>query len=142
MSQIKTKCGLCQQVKILQNSHLIPRSVYALASKAFSEQAGQLSIVSHKGMYNLAKQTTKYFLCDECESILDKRGENIVVKEFCKIKDDTVKFALLKKLNSLSGQFSSDKLTEWYFINDCELINVNAYIHFILGILWKMSATK
>ena len=138
----EAQCGLCRQIKTLQNSHLIPRSIYSLASKAFPEQAGLLSVVSHRGMHNLSKQTTKYFLCDECEAVFDKLGENIVVKELCKIKDDTATFALLNKLNSLPGQFTSDKSTECYFFDNNDLININAYTHFALGIIWKMSATK
>ena len=103
----EAQCGLCRQIKTLQNSHLIPRSIYSLASKAFPEQAGLLSVVSHRGMHNLSKQTTKYFLCDECEAVFDKLGENIVVKDLCKIKGDTAKFILLEKLNSLQGKLTS-----------------------------------
>ena len=138
----KSQCGLCRQIKILQNSHLIPQGVYSLASKAFSEQPGLLSVASHHGYHNLPKQITKYFLCDDCEAIFDKKGENIVIKEFCKIKDDTATFTLLNKLNSLPGQFTSDKSTECYFFDNNDLININAYTHFALGIIWKMSATR
>ncbi len=138
----KSICGLCQQVKVLQKSHFIPKSIYALASKAFSEQAGKLSVYSHDKKYNLSQQITKYFLCDECEAVFDKCGENIVVKELFQKKDEAVRFTLLDKLNSLSGQIASDKSIEWYFINDTNLIDVNAYTHLILGIIWKMSATK
>jgi hypothetical protein len=42
----------------------------------------------------------------------------------------------------LSGQVASDKSIEWYFINNENLIDVKAYTHLILGIIWKMSATK
>lgn len=136
------QCGLCRQIRLLQNSHLLPKSIYALASKAYSEQSGLLDVVSEQGVYTLPRQVTKYFLCDECEAVFDKYGENIVVKELCKIRDEAAKFKLLDKLNSVSGIVANDNSIEWYFFTDNDLVNVDAYIHFILGIIWKMSATR
>lgn len=136
-------CGLCKREKMLQKSHMLPKSVYSMIGRAsLGENSRQIGFLNAQNNFcKLRHQVTKYYLCDDCEAIFDKRGENIVVKELYSGISCGGKFILRDKLDSIKGVFSEDRSCEWFFQDNFGSIDVRAYIHFILGVLWRASST-
>lgn len=136
-------CGLCKQTRELQKSHLLPKAIYSIIGKAGSNGSpSQIKFLdADNNTYNQRHQITKYYLCDDCEAILDKRGENIVIKELYSDASGVGKFILRDKLDSVRGEFSNDRSCEWFSQDNIGNIDANAYLHFILGIFWKGSST-
>ncbi len=136
-------CGLCKQTRELQKSHLLPKAVYSIIGRAGSNDCpGQIGFLNADNSFcKLKHQVTKYYLCDDCESILDKRGENVVIRELYSDTSGAGKFILRDKLDSIQGEFSNDHSCEWFFQDNLGTIDVKAYIHFTLGVLWRASST-
>ena len=138
-------CGLCKQKKELENSHLLPNAIYKLLCKPFqNERPDQIGCLNNRDnkFQMLGHQITKYYLCDECEAILDQNGENKVIKELYSSDGNIGKFILRDKLDSIRGRFSKDHEIEYFLQDNLGCIDFSAYIHLILGIFWKASSTE
>lgn len=137
-------CGLCRQYKKLERSHLLSKALYKMLGLGF-ENKGKVSFLnSNNSFVNLGHQITKYYLCDDCEAILDKYGENKVIKELYRNDELEPAFTLREKLNTEQNvSVSHDCSTRYFFPSKgISSVDVKAYIHFIVGLFWRASSTE
>ncbi len=132
-------CGLCLQKKPLRESHLLPRSVYSVIRNLYGSNSGIISASSIDGNAILTdKHVTSKFLCHECEQMLNRNGENAVMKEY---KRSPQKFRLLDILEHHrhrtihEGQY-------WYHASDLIDIDCESYLYFASSVFWKASSRK
>jgi hypothetical protein len=76
-------CMMCRKVKELQDSHLLPASVYKkLRSRhlrdPYNPNRDPIEVTAGKARQT-SRQTTDYLLCTACEGILDRGGEKHVL---------------------------------------------------------------
>jgi hypothetical protein len=75
MSRPTAPCLLCRNVKLLAESHFLPKAHYKLIRDAPN---GKSAFVGSKESVDTTRQVKKYLLCDECEDRFNARGENWV----------------------------------------------------------------
>ena len=137
-------CGLCRQYKKLERSHLLSKALYKMLGLGF-ENKGKVSFLnSNNSFVNLGHQITKYYLCDDCEAVLDKCGENKVIKELYRNDEIEPSFILREKLNTEQNvSVHHDCSTKYFFPSrGISSVDVKAYIHFIIGLFWRASSTE
>jgi hypothetical protein len=78
MSRPTAPCALCRTVKLLAESHFLPKAHYKLIRDA---QTGKSAFVGSKESVDTTRQVKKYLVCDECEDRFKARGENWVCSE-------------------------------------------------------------
>ncbi len=130
-------CSLCLQEKKLENSHLIPKSIYKAVRNAYSNENGG-GIVFGRSKSNSMNytdyQVTSYLLCAECEKRFSQGGENEVTPECYR---GITKFRLRKKIK-LETPIFNVKGENWYIPKLGE-INTSAYMYFALSVFWRAS---
>jgi hypothetical protein len=129
-------CPMCLNVKELQDSHLLPASVYKKLRSVYLSNPDNLNpdpiAVTFRKARQTSKQTTDYLLCSDCEGILDRMGEKHVLPLLAD-KDGFPLFDLLTNStpNSAEADFSIYLCANVLSL-DCEKIT-----HFATGIFWK-----
>lgn len=129
-------CALCTKSAKLKDSHLMPKAVYRIISKNFSEH-GQNTVVitgSDKSAAYTDKQVKKHLLCECCELKFSKNGEDKVIPLMA--RSNCFKLATkIKKFKKLSHE----KEETWYFPPNDE-IAIN-FMYFAISIAWRLSAS-
>jgi hypothetical protein len=92
-------------------------------------------IVTNQGMVQASDQITDYFLCDECETKLNARGEDWVLKQCYRGN----KFWLRESLTAVAPFMSADG-SSVYLAANIERINVAALTYFATSVFWRAGA--
>jgi hypothetical protein len=87
------KCKLCLQVSDLQNSHLMPSSLFKKSRMPGASNPNPL-IVTERGSVQTSRQLRNFVLCRSCEQLFSKKGEAYVMTQVF----DGTKFPLLDML--------------------------------------------
>jgi hypothetical protein len=129
-------CKMCLKVKELQDSHLLPASVYRkLHSKHLRDpdnpNPNPIS-VSGRRARQTSKQTTDYLLCSDCEGILDRMGE----KYFLPLLANELGFPFQDVLRSVAPDVAESDLTAYACARNPSL-DCGKIAHFASGIFWK-----
>lgn len=138
MSQVKAEhCKLCGQKSILQQSHLIPKSLYKIITQSFEPHDAAPLWVSNnnKASYYSNKQITKKLLCKKCEDQFNKNGEKYILHQCMK---NATTFELRKILDSSTPSFQLYG-SSYFHPNDLQSLNTNKYLYFIASIAWRVS---
>jgi len=128
------KCKLCVLDKPLCDSHLIPRSVYALCRAAGAKNPNPF-LVTHQFAFQTSRQMQIPLLCFECEQLLRERGEDWVVPELARYPSP---FPFIDKLRAATPLFSEPDFIA-YALNSVSQARTPELIHFFMGIFWKAS---
>ena len=70
-------CQLCMEEKDLQDSHLIPRSLYR-PLRNMEERNHNPVTLTRTGLLRTSKQIADYLLCRDCEQLFNRNGEDWV----------------------------------------------------------------
>jgi hypothetical protein len=129
-------CKMCLNVKQLQDSHLLPASVYKKLRRVHLSDADNPNpdpiAVTFRKARQTSKQTTDYLLCSDCEGILDRMGEKHVLP----LLATEVGFPLYDLLKRIPPEIEEPDLVIYSCAKmpslDCEKL-----AHFATGIFWK-----
>ncbi len=130
------KCELCRNVRPLQESHFLPKSLYKLMRDPGDDNPNPVLMsraISMKSSYQMAQP----LLCSECEDRFSKNGESYVIP---KLKG-LVTFPFLDRLKLADFPIHhSRELTAF----SCPSVGFdgNKIAYFGLSILWRASVRK
>src|SRR2546426_1040661 len=72
------KCALCLLVKDLQDSHLLPASLYKKTRTPGATNPNP-SLITKRGIVQTSRQMKDYLLCKDCEGLFSRNGEQYVM---------------------------------------------------------------
>ena len=124
-------CKLCLLEKTLCDSHLMPKSLYRFCRTADCDSV----LITANRMMPTSRQTRHHLLCDGCETLFSRNGENWVLPTLATIEGAFPFYSMLQKQEPL---FAELDLAAYAVSNNPE-IKREALIHFALGIFWKAS---
>jgi hypothetical protein len=130
------KCGLCQLPNELEDSHLMPRSLYKALRKAIPNNHLVSSNIEDKSLYRTDKQITEYFLCKKCEGKFNEHGEKHVIDDCYKGANN---FKLKDKISTSNYCFINDN-EKWINPRSISGLNYKEYMYFAASIFWRASA--
>ena len=129
-------CKMCLNVKELQDSHLLPASVYKKLHSVHlrdpdNPNPDPIAVTARKARQT-SKQTTDYLLCSDCEGILDRMGEKHVLP----LLANELRFPF----HDLLGGIPPDVAEPDFRAYTCARIpslDCGKITHFATGIFWK-----
>lgn len=127
-------CKLCLLDKPLCDSHLIPRSVYALCRATKAPNPNPFLVTNQFAMQT-SRQMQVPLLCFACEQLLRERGEDWVVPELARYPGP---FPFFEKLRATPPLYNEPDFVA-YLLATVPNIRVAELIHFFMGIFWKAS---
>lgn len=128
-------CKLCLQVKDLQASHLMPRSLYKKARSSEGTGNQDPLLVTTTERRRTSYQITDYVLCRQCEQRFNKNGENYVMRI---VTTQDLQFPLLNALKKTSPSASGDGWAS-YSAADTPDINRDQIAYFAISVFWRAS---
>jgi hypothetical protein len=124
-------CKLCQKEKMLCDSHLAPAGLYRYCN------VGEMGPVrfTNKEVTTGNRETTGYVLCQKCEALLNREGENWLLPKLATI-DKTFPFYEIV----VSGQpdTSEDGMSAYAAAKNPK-IGFRKLTNFAIGVFWKAS---
>src|SRR5256885_5057970 len=123
------KCKLCLVDKELQESHLMPASLYDLCRAPDSEPV----FVTSQVVMHTSRQTKHPLLCWNCEQLISSSGESWVLPRLATIDG---KFPLVEILTSRPPEVVDDESTAYAAAKNPG-IDVSKLLHFASSIFWK-----
>lgn len=133
-------CGLCREEKQLRRSHFLAAGFYKAVSQGHApyDTAPVLMNIPDGSAVQSNFQSTKEFLCDDCERRFAQGGENHVIAK-CHRKDGI--FGCRDDLGRLPESAKSRGRSIWHGFALPASFNAKAYSYFLLSVLWRASAT-
>lgn len=124
-------CKMCRRQKNLMSSHLMPAALYDYCRK------GEHRPIKVGGGFVLPtdRQTQDYLLCEACEHVLSKGGEEWIANKLATWERHFPFYDLLTRTPPL---FDEDGMTVYLAAQNPE-IDVMKITHFALGLFWKAS---
>jgi hypothetical protein len=123
------KCPMCGESKNVVSSHLIPAALY----KECRLPGGHPIVFNSRLVYESSRQMQSPLLCEDCEDILNKGGENWMVPLLAKADGS---FGLHDLLTSLPPAAVIED-ARVYFAAQHSKIDSSKIIHFAMGVFWK-----
>jgi hypothetical protein len=68
-------CRLCAQYKPLIQSHLIAKGIYSLVGTDEDDPI----VINSRIIMHTSRQTKDFLLCEGCDNLLNKNGENWII---------------------------------------------------------------
>jgi hypothetical protein len=127
-------CKLCEKDSNLQNSHLIPASVYKRLQSRTAPNPNPV-LIKPGTAFQTSRQTTTYLLCSVCENVLNSKGEKQVLPLLAK---EDLTFPLYDLIIKVPPDCVLEKIVAYAAARNPE-IPVQALTHFALGTFWKAS---
>jgi hypothetical protein len=124
-------CKLCLQNKMLCDSHLAPSSLYRYCAAA---ELGPVRMTA-KDISVDNKELTAYLLCQGCEDLLNREGENWLLPKLATIDQ---KFPFYDLLVSGSPD-QADKYGAVFACSRNPKIGFRKLTNFAIGVFWKAS---
>jgi hypothetical protein len=128
------QCGLCLKTKALQNSHLMPKSLY----KRLRRAARDLIIVMRSGSFATSKQVSSPFLCRDCEQRFHEHGEDYFMSQCLQLNGQ---FKLHELLQAASPLYSRPQ-GKVYDVQPLLGNKMEQYLYFAASIFWRASAHR
>jgi hypothetical protein len=128
-------CKLCLTDKELQESHLMPRSLYKKARGSGGRGNQDPHVVTAKGRRPTSHQVTDHVLCRECEDRFNKNGEDYVMRLVTK---QNGQFPLLDMLNKVGPQQSGNGWVAYSAAGTPD-IDRDKIAYFAISVFWRAS---
>lgn len=129
------KCKLCLLTADLQNSHLMPASLYKKARIPGATNPNP-TFISEKGSKQTSRQLRNFVLCRDCEQLLSKNGENYVMTQV--FDGNSKRFPLLEALRVTSPTWGGPEFVG-YDLASTPAINRDQLGYFALSVFWRAS---
>jgi hypothetical protein len=132
---VRGKCKLCLKEKDLQDSHLLPRTLYRMARGVGAKGNQDPFVVTRQASKQSSHQMKDYLLCRDCEQLFSRIGEAYVMRLVTKQKGD---IPLLETLNAVRPTVAG---SEWraYSLADTPAIDRAKIAYFALSVFWRAS---
>jgi hypothetical protein len=124
-------CKLCLQDKELCDSHLLPKSMYALLKSTKKDPVMVTSEVAR----HTSRQVKHYLLCSACEDILNRGGETWLLPLLATIEGT---FPLFDIIASVPPEVDEPDIKA-YAASKNPTVDIEKLVHFGAGIFWKGS---
>jgi hypothetical protein len=128
-------CKLCLLTKELQDSHLMPRSLYKKARSSGGKGNQDPLLVTKSARKRSSYQITDYVLCRECEHRFNVNGESYVMQVVAKQNLD---FPLLETLKSTTPTLKHENW-DTYSATDTPSIEREKIAYFAISVVWRAS---
>ena len=131
-------CRLCLREGVeLQRSHLLSAAVYRVLRDESGVRNPNPVQITPEGSVQSSKQQRAHLLCQTCEAILSREGEDWIFRHG--MKNDG-RFPLADLLRTYTPSVGTHaEHTRLYESNLIPEINAAAITHFAVGIFWKAS---
>jgi hypothetical protein len=130
------ECRLCLKVRPLCESHLIPAGAFRLLRDPAAKNPNPVYVGDDEA-FTSSKQAKDYLLCEPCEQLFTKRGEDWVLANCYRAKDD---FKIREALYRHKPAVSDSGGTALYQANLIPEIDVDRLIYFGVSIFWRAGA--
>src|SRR3954466_5475002 len=133
-------CRLCHETSELQDSHLLPKALYKLLSKAAQRDGEKNSnpvVVTPKIALKTSKQIADHLLCRKCENLLNREGEEWTIENCWHADDDFPLRAALETATCVHVAKSGLRVYEGASISGVDTAKL---IHFATGVFWRAGA--
>ncbi len=131
-------CGLCLQQKELQDSHLLPASLYKQLRDRSAGSNDNPVVVTNERAFTSSQQVSSHFLCADCELRFSANGENYVVAQ-CAKRDGKFNLRdLLQAAPPIDG-FKKDGAAI-YEVQGLIGAKIEQYLYFAASVFWRASA--
>jgi hypothetical protein len=134
-SQGVRRCGLCQELRALRESHLLPAAVYKLARDSSRTNPNPVVLAGGRATAT-SRQVADRFLCAECEQLFSDRGERYVLGQCARPNGDFKVRKLLETVTPL-GEVPPVRI---YDVGPLLGPHVDEYLYFAASIFWRASA--
>lgn len=138
MTAAVAPCGLCQNTRVLCDSHLFPAAIYKQLRDP-SSKTNQNPVVIRPGKaFTSSKQVSSYFLCGECEQRFDRYGGKYVLTQYAhsngqfKLRDQILSVTPLEETPQCKVYDVQERLGR----------KVEQYLYFAASIFWRASAHR
>jgi hypothetical protein len=127
-------CKLCLMQKDLQDSHLLPSSLYKKTRKIGAKNPNPL-LMNEKGIRSTSRQISDYVLCRDCEQLFNKNGEGHVLK----LVATGTRFPLLDTLRKAVAVRAPGVDMEFFAKTATPSIDREKLVYFALSVFWRAS---
>ncbi len=128
---IQGECKLCLQERMLCDSHLAPAGLYRFCK---AKELGPVRMTAAE-ISEANEEVTAYLLCEQCEALLNRDGENWLLPKLATI-DKT--FPFYDILTEVPPDTSEDG-TEAYTCSRNPKVGFRKLTNFVVGVFWKSS---
>jgi len=129
------KCKLCLRTADLQNSHLMPASLYK-KSRIPGARNPNPTFITEKGTKQTSRQIRNFVLCRDCEQPFSKNGENYVMTQV--FDGNNKKFPLLDVLRTTTPTWGGPEFVG-YELTATPTIDRDRLGYFALSVFWRAS---
>ena len=129
------KCKLCLRTADLQNSHLMPASLYK-KSRIPGARNPNPTLITEKGTKQTSRQIRNYVLCHDCEQLFSKNGENYVMTQV--FDGNSRKFPLLDVLRATKPTWGGPEFIG-YDLTATPALDRDRLGYFALSVFWRAS---
>jgi hypothetical protein len=129
------KCRLCGEVRLLCDSHYLPKGLYRTTGAGGSGLKNPNPVMNINGVLKqISDQYRGFVFCQSCESLLNLRGETWVLANLPKTYGG--QFPLQDSLAPLTPMSSSDRV-ERYDVSGAKGFDVSKLIYFAMSVFWR-----
>ena len=123
------RCRLCEEHRPLQDSHLLPASLYGI----IREHSGVPVVIQDGNAVQTSRQMSAALLCADCEQVLNRNGESWVLRN-CYRGNGAFPLAALLREELTHGAV----LTQGpYWLPSTTAVALNQLIHFAASVFWR-----
>jgi hypothetical protein len=122
--------------KDLQNSHLMPASLYKKTRTPAARNPNP-TVITGKRTVQTSHQITDYLLCKECELRFSQKGEDYVMTQVATPRE----FRLLDTLRSVAPTKTAAGF-DWYDDATVPGIDRDKLVYFSLSVFWRAAAHR
>ena len=131
--KVRGICKLCLLDKELQDSHLMPRSLYKKSRNPLLKNSDPL-VVTVDGAKQSSYQLTDYVFCRDCEQLFSTHGENYVMP----LVEANGKFKLLEDLQKAPADVVTTTVNG-YSVAHTPGIDRDKIAYFAASVFWRAS---
>ena len=131
-------CQLCQKQRPLQDSHLLPASLYEIVRKHSGSRSSSVIAIQDGIAVQTSQQMTARLLCTDCEQVLNRSGENWVLRN-CYRGNGAFQLADLLRNEFTQGRPLSDNM---YKLGPTTAVKLEHLVHFGVGVFWRAAAER
>jgi hypothetical protein len=131
---IQGVCKFCLEEKMLCDSHLAPAGLYKYCK---AKEIGPV-LMTREEVSVANEEVTEYLLCEECENLLNREGENWLLPKLATIDQ---KFPFYDLLVTGTPDTMEDGIAA-YTCPRNEKIGFRKLTNFVIGVFWKASFTR
>ena len=122
-------CGLCQERRELQDSHLLPASLYEIIRK----HSGSPVVIQDGTAVQTSRQMRAPLLCADCEGVLNQKGEDWVLRN-CYRGNGIFPLAALLREELTAGRPLAKGA---YRLRSTTTVALDRLTHFAASVFWR-----